>query len=147
MCHWSCISDLLLVVLSIFLPPLPVWIRRGVCSADSWINILLCILGYFPGLIHSWYIIAKYPSFPGSHDHNIYCVCQSTGDLEAQHSSNHLHHEHNQLHTHGGIFTRQPPTQAGPSYGALGESLQNTSSASGPSTAPPPYSKLAGKKS
>jgi len=38
-----------------------VWIKSGLCSADSLINIALCCLGYLPGLIHAWYIIAKYP--------------------------------------------------------------------------------------
>ena len=28
-----------------------VWIKAGICSADSLINILLCVLGYIPGLI------------------------------------------------------------------------------------------------
>ncbi|KAJ6258973.1 LOW QUALITY PROTEIN: hypothetical protein Dda_5868 [Drechslerella dactyloides] len=37
------------------------WVKRGVCSADSVINIALCCLGYVPGLLHAWYIIAKYP--------------------------------------------------------------------------------------
>jgi len=40
-----------------------VWIKSGLCSADSFINILLCILGYIPGLIHAWYIIAKNPEY------------------------------------------------------------------------------------
>ena len=38
-----------------------VWVKRGLCSADSLINILLFVLGYIPGLIHAWYIIARYP--------------------------------------------------------------------------------------
>lgn len=38
-----------------------VWIKVGVCSADSLINIALCCLGYVPGLLHAWYIILKYP--------------------------------------------------------------------------------------
>jgi Proteolipid membrane potential modulator len=38
-----------------------VWVKAGICSADSLINILLCCLGYIPGLLHAWYIIAKYP--------------------------------------------------------------------------------------
>lgn len=37
------------------------WIKSGLCSADSLINILLCCLGYLPGLIHAWYIIARNP--------------------------------------------------------------------------------------
>jgi len=41
----------------------PVWIKSGLCSADSCINILLCILGYLPGLLHAWYIIAKNPEY------------------------------------------------------------------------------------
>lgn len=56
-----CLCDCILVLLAVIFPPLPVWIKRGLCSADSLINILLCCLGYFPGLIHSWYIISKYP--------------------------------------------------------------------------------------
>lgn len=35
--------------------------KRGLCSADSVINIALCCLGFLPGLLHAWYIIAKYP--------------------------------------------------------------------------------------
>jgi uncharacterized membrane protein YqaE (UPF0057 family) len=38
-----------------------VWIKRGLCTVDSFINIALCCLGYLPGLIHAWYIIARYP--------------------------------------------------------------------------------------
>lgn len=35
---------------------LTVWVKCGICSADSLINILLCTLGYLPGLLHSWYV-------------------------------------------------------------------------------------------
>ncbi|KAK4984628.1 hypothetical protein LTR50_006478 [Elasticomyces elasticus] len=38
-----------------------VWVKRGVCSADSLINIALCALGFLPGLLHAWYIISLYP--------------------------------------------------------------------------------------
>ncbi|TFB01090.1 hypothetical protein CCMA1212_006940 [Trichoderma ghanense] len=41
-----------------------VWVKRGLCSADSLINILLCLLGFIPGLLHAWYIIAKFPEPP-----------------------------------------------------------------------------------
>ncbi|KAI1095792.1 hypothetical protein F5B19DRAFT_267674 [Rostrohypoxylon terebratum] len=56
-----CSADLFLGLLAILFPPLPVWVKTGLCSADSLINILLCMLGYLPGLIHSWYIISKFP--------------------------------------------------------------------------------------
>lgn len=55
-------TDVLLILLSIFFPFLSVGLRRGFCTADFVINIALCCLGYVPGMIHAWYIIAKYPS-------------------------------------------------------------------------------------
>ncbi|KAK6531524.1 hypothetical protein TWF281_008321 [Arthrobotrys megalospora] len=56
-----CSSDCFLAVLAVLFPPIAVWVKRGVCSADSIINIALLCLGYLPGLLHAWYIIAKYP--------------------------------------------------------------------------------------
>ncbi|GMM53084.1 Sna2 protein [Starmerella bacillaris] len=55
-------TDILLILISIFLAPLAVAIRRGVCTADFIINIALCCLGYIPGVVHAWYIISKYPA-------------------------------------------------------------------------------------
>ncbi|RLV90618.1 Plasma membrane proteolipid 31 [Spathaspora sp. JA1] len=78
----GCLSDLCLILISVFFPPLPVWIRRGICSCDSLINIALCILGYFPGLIHSWYIIAKYPPYSYQYKSDVYVVVRN--DLESQ---------------------------------------------------------------
>jgi uncharacterized membrane protein YqaE (UPF0057 family) len=59
-----CNADIFLGLLALLFPPLPVWVKCGICSVDSLINILLCMLGYVPGLLHSWYIIAKYPETP-----------------------------------------------------------------------------------
>ncbi|KAJ1333406.1 YqaE/Pmp3 family membrane protein [Microdochium nivale] len=56
-----CNSDVFLGFLAILFPPLPVWIKRGICSADSLINILLSCLGWLPGLLHAWYVIAQFP--------------------------------------------------------------------------------------
>ncbi|CEJ89950.1 hypothetical protein VHEMI05764 [[Torrubiella] hemipterigena] len=56
-----CSADIFLGVLAMLFPPLPVWVKCGICSADSLINILLCLLGFIPGLLHAWYIIAKNP--------------------------------------------------------------------------------------
>ncbi|KAI1274187.1 hypothetical protein F5Y07DRAFT_223055 [Xylaria sp. FL0933] len=56
-----CGPDLFLGVIAILFPPLAVWVKCGLCSADSVINLLLCCLGYIPGLLHAWYIIAKFP--------------------------------------------------------------------------------------
>ncbi|EGG08278.1 hypothetical protein DFH28DRAFT_950681 [Melampsora americana] len=52
-------SDICKILLAIVLPPLGVFLERG-CGADFWINILLTILGYIPGIIHALYIILKY---------------------------------------------------------------------------------------
>ncbi|KAI1490561.1 hypothetical protein F5X96DRAFT_542160 [Biscogniauxia mediterranea] len=56
-----CGADLFLGILAILFPPLAVWVKCGICSADSLINVLLCVLGYIPGLLHAWYVIAKFP--------------------------------------------------------------------------------------
>ena len=49
-------SDICKVLLAIILPPLGVFLEVGI-GADFWINILLTILGYIPGIIHALYII------------------------------------------------------------------------------------------
>lgn len=50
--------DLIRILLSILLPPLGVFLQVGI-GAQFWINILLTILGYIPGIIHAVWIIAK----------------------------------------------------------------------------------------
>ncbi|KAF2754614.1 UPF0057-domain-containing protein [Pseudovirgaria hyperparasitica] len=56
-----CGTDIFLAILSVVFPPIGVWVKRGICSADSLINIALCVLGFLPGLLHAWYIIVSYP--------------------------------------------------------------------------------------
>lgn len=50
--------DLIRVLIAIVLPPLGVFLQVGF-GKDFWINILLTLLGYFPGIIHAIWIIAK----------------------------------------------------------------------------------------
>ncbi len=51
--------DVLRVLLSILLPPLGVFLQVGI-GFHFWLNILLTILGYVPGLIHAiWVIVRK----------------------------------------------------------------------------------------
>lgn len=50
--------DLLRALLSILLPPLGVFLQVGI-GAQFWINILLTLLGYVPGIVHAVWIIAK----------------------------------------------------------------------------------------
>ncbi|CAA9416862.1 MAG: UPF0057 membrane protein YqaE [uncultured Rubrobacteraceae bacterium] len=51
--------DLLRILLAILLPPLGVFLQVGI-GKHFWINILLTILGFVPGIIHAVWVIAKY---------------------------------------------------------------------------------------
>ena len=53
----SLIGDLLKIVLAFILPPLGVLLEVGL-GLHFWINILLTLLGFIPGIIHAIYIIA-----------------------------------------------------------------------------------------
>lgn len=48
--------DLLRILVAIFIPPLGVFLQVGLGGA-FWLNLLLTILGYIPGIIHALYII------------------------------------------------------------------------------------------
>ncbi|MGF1673606.1 MAG: YqaE/Pmp3 family membrane protein [Rivularia sp. (in: cyanobacteria)] len=50
--------DLVRLICAIFLPPLGVFLQVGI-GADFWINIVLTLLGYIPGIIHAVWVIAK----------------------------------------------------------------------------------------
>ncbi len=50
--------DILRVVCSVFVPPLGVLLQVGF-GMQLWLNILLTLLGYFPGVIHALWIILK----------------------------------------------------------------------------------------
>ena len=50
--------DLLRVLVAILLPPLGIFLQVGI-GKHFWINILLTLLGYIPGIVHAVYIIAK----------------------------------------------------------------------------------------
>ncbi|MBU3023019.1 YqaE/Pmp3 family membrane protein [Aestuariibacter sp. A3R04] len=49
--------DIIRIILSILLPPLGVFLQVGI-GPQFWINILLTLLGYIPGIVHAVYIIA-----------------------------------------------------------------------------------------
>ncbi|MGB5865292.1 MAG: YqaE/Pmp3 family membrane protein [Sulfitobacter sp.] len=50
--------DIIRILLSVIIPPLGVFLQVGI-GKHFWINIILTILGYIPGLIHAVYIVAK----------------------------------------------------------------------------------------
>ncbi|AWN16270.1 MAG: YqaE/Pmp3 family membrane protein [Salinisphaera sp.] len=49
--------DLIRILLSILLPPVGVFLQVGI-GLQFWINIVLTLLGYIPGVVHAVYIIA-----------------------------------------------------------------------------------------
>jgi len=52
------IGDIPRLILAILLPPLGVFFQVGF-GGQFWLNILLTLLGYFPGILHAVWIIAR----------------------------------------------------------------------------------------
>ena len=48
---------LILIILAIFVPPLAVFMMVGL-GRDFWINLILTLLFWVPGMIHAIYLIA-----------------------------------------------------------------------------------------
>ena len=46
------------IIAAIFLPPLGVFLQVGL-GKHFWINIVLTLLGYIPGIVHAVWVIAK----------------------------------------------------------------------------------------
>jgi uncharacterized membrane protein YqaE (UPF0057 family) len=51
-------NDIIKILLSVLIPPLGVALEVGI-TKHFWINVILTVLGYVPGIIHAVYIIAK----------------------------------------------------------------------------------------
>ena len=49
--------DMVRVILSLIIPPVGVFLQVGF-GLQFWLNILLALLGYIPGLVHAIWIIA-----------------------------------------------------------------------------------------
>ncbi|MFC2029215.1 YqaE/Pmp3 family membrane protein [Chloroflexota bacterium] len=49
--------DVVRIILSVIIPPLGVFLQVGF-GLQFWLNILLTLLGYIPGLVHAIWIIA-----------------------------------------------------------------------------------------
>lgn len=54
--------DLIRILVAIILPPLGIFLQVGIGGA-FWLNILLTLLGYIPGIVHTVWIIAKRSNF------------------------------------------------------------------------------------
>jgi uncharacterized membrane protein YqaE (UPF0057 family) len=51
-------SNLIRILLAILLPPVGVFFTVGL-GGQFWLNILLTIFGYIPGIVHAVWIIAR----------------------------------------------------------------------------------------
>ena len=51
-------GDVLRILLAILLPPLGVFFQVGI-GLQFWLNLLLTLLGYIPGIIHAIWVIVK----------------------------------------------------------------------------------------
>jgi len=50
--------ELLKIIAAIILPPVGVFLQVGL-GKHFWLNILLTLLGYIPGIVHAIWVIAK----------------------------------------------------------------------------------------
>ncbi|HEV7254706.1 MAG TPA: YqaE/Pmp3 family membrane protein [Mesorhizobium sp.] len=50
--------DVFRILLAILVPPLGVFLQVGI-GLQFWLNILLTLLGYIPGLIHAIWVIQR----------------------------------------------------------------------------------------
>lgn len=50
-------ADLLRVLAAVFVPPLGVFLMRGL-GLSFWLNLLLTLLAYVPGLVHAVWVLA-----------------------------------------------------------------------------------------
>ncbi|WP_386681972.1 YqaE/Pmp3 family membrane protein [Loktanella sp. R86503] len=55
--------DLIRIILSVLIPPLGVFLKVGF-GKHFWLNIILTLLGYVPGLVHAIWIIARSERVP-----------------------------------------------------------------------------------
>ncbi|KAF2829457.1 UPF0057-domain-containing protein [Ophiobolus disseminans] len=94
-----CGTDCFLMLLAVLFPPIGVWVKKGICGADSLINLALCCLGFLPGLLHAWYIILQNPE---QYEHY-----QQVPDGERGGTTYY-------------VVSHEPGRQAQPSYGTVG---------------------------
>lgn len=52
-------TDPIKIIFAILLPPVGVFLEVGL-TGHFWLNILLTLLGFIPGVIHALYVILKH---------------------------------------------------------------------------------------
>jgi uncharacterized membrane protein YqaE (UPF0057 family) len=56
----GCDMDVLRILIAILLPPLGVFLQVGI-GLHFWLNILLTLMGYIPGIVHAIWVIVRRP--------------------------------------------------------------------------------------
>ncbi len=51
-------NKVVLIILAILLPPVAVFLKRGI-GKDLLINIILCLIFFFPGVVHAVWLVTK----------------------------------------------------------------------------------------
>jgi uncharacterized membrane protein YqaE (UPF0057 family) len=46
------------ILLAIFLPPVAAFLKAGL-GVQFWINIILTLIGWFPGSVHALWLVAR----------------------------------------------------------------------------------------
>ncbi len=52
-------ASIIRIILAVLLPPLGVFMTVGL-GKSFWLNILLTLLGFIPGIVHAVWVIAKH---------------------------------------------------------------------------------------
>lgn len=142
MCYIVCsVSDCILYIVAVVFPPIAVLLRSGFCSSDLLLNILLTMLGFFPGLIHAFYYITITSPIRRQAEY-VYVIQQGLVDCER-----------NNINTtgYGSYETMQTPLMGSNGRPNNAVIINGTSNSQGSSNenvysgkqgAPPPYNEI-----
>lgn len=89
-----------------------VWVKKGLCSADSLINLALCCLGFLPGLLHAWYVILQNPD-----PYDAYHQIPADGERGTGPNGRTTYY----------VITHEQPAPGARNYGTVGEGSQPSS--------------------
>jgi len=56
--------EILKIILAFLIPPVGVFLQVGILNKHFWINILLTLIGYIPGIIHAMWVIVNVDKLP-----------------------------------------------------------------------------------
>lgn len=51
-------NRLLIIILAVILPPLAVFLKRGIMPV-FWLNLILTLIFFIPGMVHALWIVTK----------------------------------------------------------------------------------------